>query len=95
MNVYIPIRKHTNLTFLSILGYIQYVEFIAATLEARGSIEEYALREAFDHLDSDKSGFITKEVCKSIILYISFVIVDFTYILLVVGFKTNSRERLF
>lgn len=48
-------------------GYIQYVEFIAATLEARGSIEEYALREAFDHLDSDKSGFITKEDLRQIL----------------------------
>lgn len=43
-------------------GHIQYVEFIAATLETCGILEENRLREAFSRLDVDDSGFITKEV---------------------------------
>ena len=43
-------------------GYIQYVEFIAATLETCGKLEENRLREAFCRLDVDGSGYITKEV---------------------------------
>lgn len=34
---------------------------MAATLEAHGSIEEDRIAEAFDRLDSDDSGFITRE----------------------------------
>jgi len=42
-------------------GVIMYTEFIAATLEAQGHIEEERVAEAFDRLDSDDSGFISKE----------------------------------
>ena len=38
-----------------------YTEFIAASLEAQGHIEEERVAEAFDRLDSDDSGFISKE----------------------------------
>ena len=42
-------------------GYIPYVTFIAASLEACGKLEENRLREAFARLDTDNSGFITKD----------------------------------
>lgn len=42
-------------------GKIRYTEFIAATIEAHGTIGEARLAEAFDHLDHDDSGFITAE----------------------------------
>ena len=38
-----------------------YTEFIAASLEAQGHIEEERVAEAFDRLDSDDSGYISKE----------------------------------
>ena len=37
-----------------------YTEFLAATLEAQGRIEEERIAEAFDRLDSDDSGYISK-----------------------------------
>ena len=40
-------------------GLIHYSEFIAATIEARGTISEERLAEAFDRIDADDSGFIT------------------------------------
>ena len=40
---------------------IQYTEFLAATIEASGTINEVKLAEAFDRLDSDDSGFISVE----------------------------------
>lgn len=42
-------------------GSILYNEFIAATLEAQQRIEESQLRDAFDNMDSDSTGFISKE----------------------------------
>lgn len=36
---------------------ILYTEFLAATLEMRGVIEEKRLAEAFDHIDDDVSRF--------------------------------------
>lgn len=39
---------------------IRYTEFIASVLETRGRIDEAKLADAFDHLDSDHSGFISK-----------------------------------
>jgi calcium-dependent protein kinase len=35
------------------------IEFLAATLEVKGCIEEERIAEAFDRLDSDDSGFIS------------------------------------
>ena len=40
-------------------GDISYTEFLAATIEAHGSIEEDRIAEAFDRLDSDDDGYIT------------------------------------
>jgi Ca2+-binding EF-hand superfamily protein len=40
-------------------GRIRYTEFLAATIEAHGAINEQRLAEAFDRLDSDDSGFIS------------------------------------
>lgn len=38
-----------------------YTEFLAATLEAKGDIEEERIAEAFDRLDSDDTGYISRE----------------------------------
>ena len=43
---------------------IHFTEFLAATLEARGVIVEQRLAEAFDRIDSDDSGYITKDNLK-------------------------------
>jgi len=40
-------------------GSVHYSEFLAATLEAHGMLDEERLAEAFDRLDSDDSGYIT------------------------------------
>jgi len=42
-------------------GLVHYSEFLAATIEAHGSISEEQVAECFDRLDNDDSGFITKE----------------------------------
>jgi len=42
-------------------GCIYYTEFLAATLEAHGMIEEERLAEAFDRLDCDDSGYISTD----------------------------------
>ena len=42
-------------------GDIRYNEFIAATLETQHQIEETKLRDAFDRLDTDGTGFISKK----------------------------------
>jgi Ca2+-binding EF-hand superfamily protein len=41
-------------------GVIDYTEFIAATLETRGVIEDEMIRVAFDKLDQNNSGYISK-----------------------------------
>ena len=51
---------------------IEYKEFLAATIETRGRIEEERLAEAFDRIDSDDSGFITREVHIFYIFFSSF-----------------------
>lgn len=40
-------------------GKVHYIEFLAATIEAHGNLDEERLAEAFDRLDSDDSGIIT------------------------------------
>lgn len=42
-------------------GVVHYIEFLAATIESHGSLDEVRLAEAFDRLDSDDSGWITVE----------------------------------
>jgi hypothetical protein len=44
-----------------------YTEFVAATLEAHGHIEEERVAEAFDRLDSDDTGFISKDNLREIL----------------------------
>eukprot|EP01083_Nonionella_stella_P274908 933535_1 len=46
---------------------IYYLEFLAATLSAHGRINEERLAEAFDRIDSDDSGFISRENLKEIL----------------------------
>eukprot|EP00957_Ditylum_brightwellii_P053779 4073582-Ditylum_brightwellii.AAC.1 len=41
-------------------GIISYTEFIAAMLETQGRIDEERITEAFEVLDSDHSGEITR-----------------------------------
>jgi Ca2+-binding EF-hand superfamily protein len=48
-------------------GKVHYVEFLAATIEAHGSISEERIAEAFDRLDSDDSGYITVENLEDIL----------------------------
>ena len=42
-------------------GYIKYTEFVAASMEHRDYAEETTIFEAFQRLDLDRSGGITKE----------------------------------
>ena len=46
---------------------INYTEFLAAAIETQGSIEEYRLAEAFDLMDVDDSGYISRENLKHIL----------------------------
>ena len=46
-------------------GRIQYVQFLAAAIEQR-CLNEETLKETFDRMDVDKSGFITKENLRDI-----------------------------
>lgn len=48
-------------------GRIHYTEFLAATLEMQGRITEKNLAEAFDRVDSDDTGFISKENLSNIL----------------------------
>lgn len=48
-------------------GQIQYTEFLAATLEARGYLEEERIAEAFQSIDRDGSGFIDKDELKIVL----------------------------
>jgi len=48
-------------------GKIMYTEFVAATLELHGRVEEKRLAEAFDHIDDDDSGYISKENLKNLL----------------------------
>jgi serine/threonine protein kinase len=45
-------------------GSIHYCEFLAATIEAHGSIDEQRIAEAFDRLDSDDTGYISLQDLK-------------------------------
>ncbi|KAL7553184.1 hypothetical protein ACHAWF_016443 [Thalassiosira exigua] len=48
-------------------GMLHYTEFLAATIEAHGSISEEALSEAFDRIDSDDSGYISTQNLREIL----------------------------
>jgi len=48
-------------------GSIDYTEFLAATLEAHGSVEEERIREAFQVFDRTNTGDITKEDLRKIL----------------------------
>ena len=48
-------------------GSINYTEFLAATLEVHGHIEEDRLAEAFDRIDSDDTGYISRDNLRSIL----------------------------
>lgn len=48
-------------------GRIDYTEFLAATIEARGQITEDRIAQAFDRLDSDDTGFISKKNLEDIL----------------------------
>jgi Ca2+-binding EF-hand superfamily protein len=48
-------------------GEVHYKEFLAAAAEAQGLITHERLLEAFDRMDSDNSGFISKENLKDLL----------------------------
>ena len=48
-------------------GKIRYTEFLAATIEAQGAISEERLAEAFDRIDADDSGYISKANLRSLL----------------------------
>jgi len=48
-------------------GVIQYSEFLAATLGVHGRIVEERLAEAFDRIDSDDSGYISRKNLQEIL----------------------------
>ena len=48
-------------------GHIQYTEFLAATLEAHGHIQESKIAQAFDRLDCDDTGYISKQNLKDVL----------------------------
>lgn len=50
-----------RLSLLKLFFFFSTVEFIAATLETRGDIEDEQILAAFDKLDTDNSGYISKD----------------------------------
>eukprot|EP00752_Nemacystus_decipiens_P009304 g8315.t1 len=48
-------------------GSLHYMEFLAATIEARGYIEEEKLKDAFERLDVDSTGFISRDNLKVVL----------------------------
>jgi calcium-dependent protein kinase len=48
-------------------GSIDYTEFLAATLEAQGEIQEQHIKDAFDVFDQDQSGFISPDEIRKIL----------------------------
>ena len=54
-------------------GLIDYIEFLAATIETQGQIEEERLHDAFDRFDQDESGYIDKLVSFPFTYIISFI----------------------
>lgn len=48
-------------------GKISYTEFLAASMETMGLLQEEQLLEAFDRLDADDTGFISAENLKQIL----------------------------
>ena len=48
-------------------GKVSFTEFLAATIEAHGMIEEERIAEAFDRIDCDDSGYITVDNLKEVL----------------------------
>lgn len=48
-------------------GHIRYMEFLAATIETQKHISAEEMSIAFDHLDTDSSGYITKKNLQSLL----------------------------
>jgi Ca2+-binding EF-hand superfamily protein len=46
---------------------INYTEFLAAAIETQGIIEEYRLAEAFELLDTDNKGYISRDNLRQIL----------------------------
>lgn len=60
--IYDSVNPESHSTHSFLLFFIcPTVEFIAATLEARGAIEDEQVLSAFDKLDVDDTGYISKE----------------------------------
>ncbi|KAJ8600816.1 hypothetical protein CTAYLR_006417 [Chrysophaeum taylorii] len=61
------IRQIFDAVDLDGTGKISYTEFIAACLEGSSLVQEDMIVEAFDRLDADDSGFISKENLREIL----------------------------
>lgn len=48
-------------------GGVRYMEFLAATLEAKGFLEEEKLEEAFERMDAEHTGYITLKGLRTIL----------------------------
>ena len=48
-------------------GRINYTEFLAATIEAQGAVSEDKIAEAFDRLDTDGTGYISKSDLRNVL----------------------------
>lgn len=48
-------------------GKIMFTEFLAATIEAHGHIQEDRIAEAFDRLDADDTGFISRKNLREVL----------------------------
>ena len=63
----IEIQKIFNSMDVNETGVIDYTEFLAATLEARGKIEIEQIAQAFDRFDVDNTGYISRDNLRSIL----------------------------
>lgn len=73
-----------------------YTEFLAATIEAHGHIEEDRIAEAFDRIDSDDTGYSTSDSFRILSLrdrYDQLASHDCLFLVLTVS-KENLREAL-
>jgi hypothetical protein len=60
--LYCTTRQELNNT-----GRILYTEFLACTLEAKGPIQEYRIREVFEQIDTSSKGSITQQDLRRIL----------------------------
>lgn len=76
-------------------GQIDYTEFLAATIETQGTIEEQRLADAFDRLDHDESGYISKSVSFTLV-FSCYQCINLSYIFIQIKeFKRHSWYKIY